>query len=79
MQVIDCICNIIIAQKGMFKMEKYVLNLYFADKPNCEICMLSFGKIGHNGETQQHCAALGQRPICPNEGCRKDCPLQLTQ
>lgn len=37
---------------------------------NCEHCMLSFGKGEHN-----HCAALGNRPICSEEGCRKDCPL----
>lgn len=37
---------------------------------NCEHCMLSFSKGEHN-----HCAALGSRPICPEESCRKDCPL----
>ncbi len=37
---------------------------------NCEQCMLSFSKGEHN-----HCAALGNRPICSEEGCRKDCPL----
>lgn len=37
---------------------------------NCEHCMLSFSKGEHN-----HCAALGNRPICPEKGCRKDCPL----
>lgn len=37
---------------------------------NCEQCMLSFSKGEHN-----HCAALGNRPLCPEEGCRKDCPL----
>lgn len=37
---------------------------------NCEHCMLSFSKGEHN-----HCAALGNRPICTEEGCRKDCPL----
>lgn len=37
---------------------------------NCEHCMLSFSKGERN-----HCAALGNRPICSEEGCRKDCPL----
>lgn len=37
---------------------------------NCEYCMLSFSK-----EERNHCAALGNRPICPEEGCREDCPL----
>lgn len=37
---------------------------------NCEHCMLSFSKGEHN-----LCAALGDRPICPEKGCRKDCPL----
>lgn len=37
---------------------------------NCEHCMLSFSKGEHS-----HCAALGNRPICPEDGCRNDCPL----
>lgn len=37
---------------------------------NCKHCMLSFSKGEHN-----HCAALGNRPICSEEDCRKDCPL----
>lgn len=37
---------------------------------NCEHCMLCFS----NGESD-HCAALGNQPLCPKEGCRIDCPL----
>lgn len=37
---------------------------------NCEYCMLSFS----NGE-HSYCVALGSRPICSEDGCRKDCPL----
>lgn len=52
-------------------MEKY-LKLSFDDKKgaNCVHCMISFSK----GE-KYHCAGLGNRPICPEEGNRKDCPL----
>ena len=48
------------------------LTLSFNDSKGvtCEYCMLSVSK----GE-KSHCAALGNRPICPTEGCRKDCPL----
>lgn len=51
---------------------KKALILSFDDKKgiNCKCCMLSFSK----GE-KYHCAALGIRPICPEEGKRKDCPL----
>lgn len=51
---------------------KKILVLSFDDikGPNCAHCMLSFSK----GE-KYHCAALGNRPICPEEGNRKDCPL----
>ena len=51
---------------------KAKLMLSFDDSKgiNCEHCMLSFSK----GE-KYHCAALGNRPICPEEGKRKDCPL----
>lgn len=38
----------------------------------CSACMLSFSK----GE-KKHCAALGIRPFCPEEGRRKDCPLKI--
>lgn len=50
-----------------------VLNLSFDDEKGvtCKRCMLSFSKGERN-----HCAALGIRPICPEEGCRKDCPLK---
>lgn len=57
--------------KGEDKMDRY-LKLSFDNIKgrNCEHCMLSFSRGEHN-----HCAALGSRPICPEEGCRKDCPL----
>ena len=52
---------------------KAILNLSFSDEKgiNCTTCMLSFSKGEH-----YHCAALGTRPVCPEEGCRKDCPLK---
>lgn len=37
---------------------------------NCEQCMLRFSESENN-----HCVALKDRPMCPEEGCRKDCPL----
>lgn len=50
-----------------------ILKLSFSDKKgiNCAACMLSFSK----GE-RYHCAAIGQRPICPEEGRHRDCPLK---
>ena len=52
-------------------MDRYLkLSFDNAKGRNCEHCMLSFSKGEHN-----HCAALGTRPICSEEGCRKDCPL----
>ena len=49
-----------------------ILKLGFSEKKgiNCCACMLSFSKREH-----YHCAAIGQRPICPEKGCRRDCPL----
>lgn len=59
-------------QKYGGKMEA-VLKLSFSDEKgiNCCACMLSFSR----GE-RYHCAAIGQRPICPEEGRRRDCPLK---
>lgn len=51
-----------------------VLKLGFPDEKGirCCACMLSFSKGEH-----YHCAAIGQRPICPEEGGRRrDCPLK---
>lgn len=39
---------------------------------NCKECMVSVDK----GEYSV-CTALGLRPICPEDGCRKDCPLKI--
>ena len=52
-------------------MEK-ALVLSFNDERGvtCRSCMLSFSK----GE-KDHCAAMGNRPICPEDGKRNDCPL----
>lgn len=52
-------------------MEKALL-ISFDDKKGaeCKHCIVSFSK----GE-RYHCAALGTRPFCPEEGYRKDCPL----
>lgn len=56
---------------------KYKLELYFKDKPVCNICMLSRSKgLNLDGETIIRCSALGSRPRCPDEGCHKDCPLK---
>lgn len=54
---------------------KYILECDFTDKPVCDKCMLSFSKMSSEGESKNYCAALGIRPKCPDEGCRKDCPL----
>lgn len=51
---------------------KCVLQLSFDDENGirCSACMLSVAK----GE-RTICSALGMRPLCPEEGKRKDCPL----
>ena len=42
----------------------------------CDRCMLQGTRgLNLNGETVMACYGLGIRPICPEEGCRKDCPL----
>lgn len=53
---------------------KYILEEEFRDKPDCKRCMLgsSIGTV----DGKMLCMALGIRPICPEEGCRKDCPLK---
>lgn len=53
-------------------MKRY-LELSFDDNKGvtCSRCMLSFT----NGD-KEHCSALGNRPICPIEGCHRDCPLK---
>lgn len=52
---------------------KYVLECYFENEPDCLSCMLSSSLGALEGKSI--CMALGVRPICPNEGRRKDCPL----
>lgn len=53
---------------------KYVYKCEFKGDPECVKCMLSEDDGVHS-----NCMALGSRPRCPeDEGCRKDCPLQLT-
>jgi hypothetical protein len=55
---------------------EYIFKLGFLDKPKCSNCMLSGVKgLDLNGETVMACYGLGIRPKCPEEGCRKDCPL----
>lgn len=57
---------------------KYIYKIEFEGVRTCKKCMLS-GSKGQdlNGETVMACYGLGLRPKCPEEGCRKDCPLQL--
>lgn len=52
---------------------KAILYLSFDDVKgiNCEHCMLSSVLSGYRNK----CMALGNRPLCPEEGCRRDCPL----
>lgn len=51
-----------------------ILKLSFdeAKGVECNHCMLSFY---HAPSDINKCAAIGIRPLCPEEGCRKDCPL----
>ena len=53
---------------------KVVYKLAFNDSKGieCSCCMLSVARYG-----KELCSALGIRPICPEEGCRKDCPLEI--
>lgn len=57
---------------------KMALLLNFNDEKGveCSRCMLSGVKgLDLNGETVNACFGLGIRPKCPEDGCRKDCPL----
>lgn len=59
---------------------RYVLELNFRDKPICSSCMLSGVKgLDLNRESVIACFGLGNRPKCPEEGCRKDCPLKILE
>jgi len=55
---------------------KVFLKLEFDDSKGieCERCMLSTSKGG-----KEVCTALGIRPLCPEEGNRKDCPLIIEE
>jgi hypothetical protein len=56
---------------------KYKLELNFTDTPKCSSCMLSGVRgLDLEGETVMACFALGIRPKCPEDGCRRDCPLK---
>jgi len=55
-------------------MRKYFLEFRFRGDPECERCMMGVSKDGAE-ESISICAALGSRPKCTEEGCRKDCPL----
>jgi hypothetical protein len=56
---------------------KYVLELSFKASPECISCMFGrYGKKSLNGESIMCCYAIGNAPKCPEEGCRKDCPLR---
>ncbi|MCD2346190.1 hypothetical protein [Clostridium guangxiense] len=56
---------------------KYILKLEFKGKAECDKCRLSGTKgLDLDGNTVMVCYGLGSRPHCPEEGCRKDCPLK---
>ncbi|KEZ85568.1 hypothetical protein IO99_13820 [Clostridium sulfidigenes] len=59
---------------------RYVFELSFIEKPKCSSCMLCGVKgLDLNGESVIACFGLGNRPKCPEEGCRKDCPLKISE
>lgn len=58
---------------------KYKLELIFENKPECPMCILSFGKNNFKGETHLYCAGLPNRPKCREEGHRQDCPLEESE
>jgi len=62
---------------GRINYMKYIFNCSFENTPKCKKCMLSFSKMSSGGKSKFYCAALGARPHCPDDGCRKDCPLLL--
>jgi hypothetical protein len=56
---------------------KYILELNFKDKPECNCCMLGRSKgLNSDGETVMACYGLINIPKCVDSGCRKDCPLK---
>jgi len=61
---------------------KAILNLSFDDAKgrNCEHCMLSEIHYPSSRDPIRYkCTAYGSRPFCPEEGCRKDCPLIVVE
>ena len=59
---------------------KYKLKLQFKESPECCRCMLCGIKgLDLNGESVEACFGLSQRPKCPEEGCRINCPLILEE
>jgi len=59
-----------VSQEGLCMEKALVLSFNDEKGVTCRSCMLSFSK----GE-KDHCAAMGSRPICPEDGKRNDCPL----
>jgi len=56
---------------------KYNLELQFKGKPRCKMCMLSTIKnIPLSHETFTTCYALSNNPVCPENGCCLNCPLE---
>lgn len=46
----------------------------------CDRCMLQGTRgLDLEGETVMACYGLGTRPICPEEGKLKDCPLVIVE
>lgn len=59
---------------------KYILELHFKNKPECNCCMLRRSKgLNFDGETVMACYGLANLPKCVDDGCREDCPLRSTE
>ena len=55
---------------------EYVLVCSFKGNPDCGYCVLGrFTSRNLDGNSVRMCQALGVAGKCPDEGCRKDCPL----
>ena len=54
----------------------YVLSAIFKDLPECKICILGrYTARNLEGNSIMMCQGLPLPRTCPDEGCRKDCPL----